>query len=269
MNMDIISFLQYSFIQKAFFAGSFVAITCSVLGLFLVLRKMSLIGDGLSHVSFGAIALGLFLGIYPFYVAIPVVMIASVVILKISEKARIYGDSAIGIVSAVGIAGGVILASVSKGFNVDLFSYLFGNILAISNTEVILSVVLSFVVLLVIYLFYWDLFSATFDEEYAITTGIKTNFINILLTLLTAITVVLSVKTVGIMLVSALLILPAVTALRLAKGFRSAMIISGISSLFSVIFGITASFFLDLPAGATIVMTSALLFFVSLVYRKK
>jgi len=268
MNMDIISFLQYSFIQKAFFAGSFVAITCSVLGLFLVLRKMSLIGDGLSHVSFGAIALGLFLGIYPFYVAVPVVMIASILVLKISEKAKIYGDSAIGIVSAVGIAGGVILASVSRGFNVDLFSYLFGNILAISNTEVVLSIVLSFVVLVVIYFFYWDLFSATFDEEYAKTTGIKTNFINILLTLLTAITVVLSVKMVGIMLVSALLILPAVTALQLAKGFKVAMIIGSCVSLFSVLFGITLSFFLDLPSGATIVMTNAILFFIAIVYKK-
>ena len=151
--MDILNFLQYSFIQKAFLAGSFVAIVCSALGLFLVLRKMSLIGDGLSHVSFGAIALGLFFGIYPFYVAVPVVMIASILILKISEKTKIYGDSAIGIVSSVGIAGGVILASVSHGFNVDLFSYLFGNILAISNIEVILSIILSIIVLLVIYFF--------------------------------------------------------------------------------------------------------------------
>jgi zinc transport system permease protein len=241
--MDILNFLQYSFIQKAFLAGSFVAIVCSALGLFLVLRKMSLIGDGLSHVSFGAIALGLFFGIYPFYVAVPVVMIASILILKISEKTKIYGDSAIGIVSSVGIAGGVILASVSHGFNVDLFSYLFGNILAISNIEVILSIILSIIVLLVIYFFYWDLFSATFDEEYAKTTGVKTNFINILLTLLTAITVVLSVKMVGIMLVSALLIIPAITALQLAKGFKMTMIIGSIVSLISVLFGITLSFF--------------------------
>jgi zinc transport system permease protein len=266
--MEILNFLHYSFIQRAFFAGSFVAIICSALGLFLVLRKMSLIGDGLSHVSFGAIALGLFFGIYPFYIAIPLVMLSSILILKISEKAKIYGDAAIGIVSAVGISGGVILASVSKGFNVDLFSYLFGNILAISTTEVILSVILSFVVLAVIYFFYWDLFSATFDEEYAKTTGIKTNFINILLTLLTAITVVLSVKMVGIMLVSALLILPAVTALQLVKGFKRAIIISSIVSLFSVILGISVSFFADLPAGATIVMINALFFGVAILYKK-
>ena len=266
--MEILTFLQYSFIQKAFFAGSFVAIVCSTLGLFLVLRKMSLIGDGLSHVSFGAIALGLFLGIYPFYVAIPVVMIASILILKISEKIKAYGDAAIGIISSLGIAGGVILASASKGFNVDLFSYLFGNILAISATEVILSVVLSFVVLTVIYFFYWDLFSATFDEEYAKTTGVKTNFINTLLTLLTAVTVVLSVKMVGIMLVSALLILPAVTALQFAKGFKTAMIMAGFVSLISVLLGISFSFLLDLPTGATIVMINILFFSLALFYKK-
>lgn len=266
--MNIIEILQYSFIQKAFIAGSFVAIACSSLGLFLVLRKMSLIGDGLSHVSFGAIALGLFFGLYPFYVAVPVVILAAILILKISEKARVYGDAAIGIVSAVGIAGGVILASLSLGFNVDLFSYLFGNILAISIGEAIMSVALSLVVILVIILFYWDLFSATFDEEYAQTTGIKTNFINTLLTILTAITVVLSVKVVGIMLVSALLILPAVTALQISKKFKIALLSGGLISLTSVILGISISYLVDLPPGATIVMLNAIFFSLALTYKK-
>ncbi len=248
IKMNPIDFLQYSFIQKAFLAGSFVAVVCSVLGMFLVLRKMSLIGDGLSHVSFGAIALGLFFGVYPFYLAAPIVMFGSYLILKITEKAKVYGDAAIGIVSAVGIAGGVILASVSHGFNVDLFSYLFGNILSISATEVVLSILLSFLVLAVLYFYYWDLFSATFDEEYAKTTGIKTNFINTLLTLLTAVTVLLSVKMVGVMLVSALLILPAVTALQLARGFKTALLIGGVIALISVLLGITFSFSICLPA---------------------
>lgn len=268
IDMDIINFLQYSFIQKAFLAGSFVAITCAALGMFLVLRKMSLIGDGLSHVSFGAIAFGLFLGIYPFYVAVPIVMLGSFLILKISEKAKLYGDAAIGIVSAVGIAGGVILASMSKGFNVDLFSYLFGNILAISTQEVILSIILSFLVLAVLYFFYWDLFSATFDEEYAKTTGIKINLINTLLALLTAITVVLSVKVVGVMLVSAFLVLPAVTALQLAKDFKTAIVLAAAVSLASVITGITLSFFLDLPTGATIVIINTIFFIAALTAKK-
>ncbi len=265
--MDLITLLQYAFIQKAILAGSFVAIICSALGLFLVLRKLSLIGDGLSHVSFGAIALGLFLGIYPFYVAVPVVVMASVLILKITEKAKVYGDASVGIVSAIGIASGVILASVSGGFNVDLFSYLFGNILAISNTEVWLSVGLSFTVLAVIYFFYWDLFSATFDEEYAKTTGIRTNFINTLLTLLTAVTVVLAVKMVGIMLVSALLIFPAVTALQFSRSFKSAMVIASMTSLISVLLGITFSFLLDLPSGATIVLVNAVFFGLATIYK--
>ena len=266
--MEIFEILQYSFIQKAFIAGSFVAIACSSLGLFLVLRKMSLIGDGLSHVSFGAIALGLFFGFYPLYIAIPVVILASILILKISEKASIYGDAAIGIVSAVGIAGGVILASLSIGFNVDLFSYLFGNILAISSTEAWLSATLSLIIIFIISFFYWDLFSATFDEEYARTTGIKTNFINILLTVLTAITVVLSVKVVGIMLVSALLILPAVTALQLSKKFKKTLFLGGFVSFLSVIFGIVISYVFNLPAGATIVMINALFFGLALLYKK-
>lgn len=266
--MEIIQILQYSFIQKAFIAGSFIAIACSSLGLFLVLRKMSLIGDGLSHVSFGAIALGLFFGFYPFFIAIPLVVLASILILKISEKAKVYGDAAIGIVSAVGISSGVILTSLSKGYNVDLFSYLFGNILAISTSETILSVILSFIVIIVIALNYWNLFSATFDEEYAKTTGIKTNSINVWLTILTAITVVFTVKVVGIMLVSALLILPAVTALQISKKFKTALFSAGLISIASVFLGIIISYVFDIPPGATIVMLNAVFFALGLIYKK-
>jgi len=262
--MDVFYFFNYSFIQRAYLAGSFIAVLCAMLGLFLVLRKLSLISDGLSHVSFGAIALGLFFGFYPFYVAIPVVLTASYFILKLTEKAKMYGDAAIGIVSAFGIAGGVILASLSKGFNVDLFSYLFGNILSISNREVYLSLGLSLVVLSVIILLYNDLFSTTFDEEYARITGIRIERINLILTFLTAGTVVLAIKVVGIMLVSALLILPAVTALQIAKGFKVAMIISILVAIVSVLSGITISFFLDLPAGAAIVMFNVVVFSIAL-----
>lgn len=252
--------MSYEFIQRAYLAGAFIAILCAVLGLILVLRKLSLIGDGLSHVSFGAIALGLFFGIYPFYIAIPVVVLASFVILKLTEKAKIYGDAAIGVVSSVGIASGVILASLSKGFNVDLFSYLFGNILAISNSEVYLSVGLSVLVLLIILFLRNDLFATTFDEDYARASGIKTKRINIILTVSTAITVVLAIKVVGIMLVSALLILPAASSLQIAKGFKTAMVASAFISAFSVLVGITVSFYGDIPAGATIVIINFILF---------
>ncbi len=264
----LLNFLNYEFIQRAYLAGSFIAVLCAMLGIFLVLRKLSLIGDGLSHVSFGAIALGLFFGIYPFYVAVPVVVLASYFILKLTEKARIYGDAAIGIVSSVGIAGGVILASLSRGFNVDLFSYLFGNILAISIQEVYLSIALSVSALFTIIFLYNDLFSATFDEDYAKVSGIKTERINLILIFLTAITVVLAIKVVGIMLVSALLILPAVAALQVAKSFKAAMIVAVAISVFSVLAGVTISFYYDLPAGAAIVMVNFILFLFLFFLRK-
>jgi len=266
--MTLLHLFDYGFILRAYIAGSFIAVLAAMLGLILVLRKLSLIGDGLSHVSFGAIALGLFFGFYPFYIAIPIVVIASCMILKLTEKAKIYGDAAIGIVSSFGIAGGVILASLSNGFNVDLFSYLFGNILAISNQEVYLSVGLSFVVLFVILFLYNDLFSATFDEQYARISGVKTSRINLILMTLTAVSVVLAIKVVGIMLVSALLILPAVTALQISRGFRAAMIVAAIISIFSVLSGVTISFYSDLPAGATVVMMNISCFAVALAYRK-
>lgn len=265
--MTQIHFLHYTFIQRAYLAGSLIAVLCAMLGMFLVLRKLSLIGDGLSHVSFGAIALGLFFGFYPFSVAMPIVLIASYFILKLTEKTKMYGDAAIGIVSSLGIAIGVILASLSKGFNVDLFSYLFGNILAISKQEVYLSLVLSMAVLVVIILFYNDLFSATFDGDYARITGVRTERINLIITFLTAVSVVLAIKVVGIMLVSALLILPAVTALQIAKGFKGAMLISVLVAVISVLTGITVSFFLDLPAGATIVLCNVVFFSITLVYK--
>ncbi|MFA5130403.1 MAG: metal ABC transporter permease [Patescibacteria group bacterium] len=256
----ILHFFAYAFIQRAYLAGTCIAALCAMLGLFLVLRKLSLIGDGLSHVSFGAIAIGLFFGIYPLAIAIPIVIVASYAILKLSERTRMYGDAAIGIVSSVGIAVGVTLATLSSGFNVDIFSYLFGNILAISSSEVLLSVILSLIVLFVIIFFYNDLFSTAFDENYARVSGINTRAMNILLSCLTAVTVVLAIKVVGIMLVSALLILPAVTALQLAKGFRMAMISAVLFSILSVLIGITVSFFANIPAGASIILVHTVFF---------
>jgi zinc transport system permease protein len=265
--MYIFEYLQYGFIQRALLCGSFIALLCSTLGVLLVLRRFSLIGDGLAHVTFGSVALGLFLRVYPLYVSLPVVMLSSLGILKLTQRARLYGDAAIGIVSSVGIAGGVLLASVAGGFNVDLFSYLFGNILAIGKEELYLSIALSIAVLAVIFLYFQEIFSMTFDEEFARVSGIATERLNTLLVLLTAITVVLSMNVVGIMLISALLILPAVTALQLARGFRTAMLISACAALASVVGGIFISLALNLPTGATIVLTNFVLFLVAFAIR--
>ena len=266
--MELLDFLHYGFIQRALIAGSFIASLCSTLGAFLVLRRFSLIGDGLAHATFGSVALALLLRMSPLYVSLPIVLLCSLGILRLTEKARIYGDAAIGIVSSLGVATGILLSSLAGGFNVDLFGYLFGSILSISETEVIISTVLSVLVILAITIFYHDLLSITFDEESAKASGINAKRINTIFVLLTAVTVVLSMKVVGIMLISALLIFPAVTALQIASSFKVVMIAASLSSVISVISGIILSFFLDLPTGATIVMMNFMLFIFALIYKK-
>ncbi|HJV67025.1 MAG TPA: metal ABC transporter permease [Geomonas sp.] len=261
--MNLAEMISYSFMQRALIGGSLIAILCSVLGIFLVLRRLSLIGDGLAHVTFGSVALALFFRLYSFYMTlaiIPIVLASAMGILKLAQRARIYGDAAIGIVSALGIAVGVLLASVSGGFNVDLFSYLFGNILSISRNELVIASVLFAVVLTGVGIFYNDLFASTFDEELAKVSGIDTGRINAILVLLTALTVVLAMKVVGIMLISALLILPAASALQLSKGFRTAIVCAACIGVCTVILGITVSFNLNLPTGATIVLINFLAF---------
>ncbi len=259
--------LHFAFIQRALLSGSFIALACSLLGVFLVLRRYSLIGDGLSHASFAAIGLGLFLGFYPLLVALPIVILASFGILKLTEKAGLYGDAAIGLVSAVGIASGVMLASLDGGFNVDLFSYLFGSILSISPLEVWLSIVVSLVVVAVIIFYYHELFAITFDETYAKITGIKTNRINYLFVMLTAMTVVLGIKVAGTMLVSSLIIFPAITALQVAAGFKAALALASVLGVLSVVLGVFISFAFNLPTGATIVLVSFVFFMIALTYQ--
>ena len=253
-------YLQYGFIQRAVISGVFIALICSTLGVLLVLRRLSLIGDGLAHVTFGSVALGLALRIYPLYITLPIVVVSSLGILKMTEKARVMGDAAIGVVSSIGIAGGILLASMAGGFNVDLFSYLFGNILAISREETLLSIILSVIVFGVILFYYSEILSITFDEELARASGIKTDRINKILVILTAVTVVLTMNVVGIMLISALLILPAVTAFQLARSFKSSLVISAATAVLSVILGIFVSIAVNLPTGATIVLTNFFFF---------
>jgi zinc transport system permease protein len=269
--MLITEIFKYSFMQRALLSGLLVGILCAVLGVFLVLRRLSLIGDGLSHVTFGSVALALALHTQPLFVtvaALPAVLLSSLGILRLTDRMKIYGDAAIGIVSAAGIAGGVILAAVSGGFNVDLFSYLFGNILAISSGEVLLAVVLFVLVIGVVALFYRELFAITFDEDLARSSGIKVERINALLALLTALTVVLAMKVVGIMLVSALLIIPPVTALQISRGFRATLFSAAAISALSITAGIIVSFKLNLPTGALIVLLNIIFLLLTISWRK-
>jgi zinc transport system permease protein len=260
---QIIEAFQFGFIQRAVIAGCFIGVCCAVLGVFLVLRRLSLIGEGLAHFSLAPIGFALMLGIYPLYVAVPMGILASFWILHLANRANMYGDAAIGLVSAIGVATGVIMASLGSGFNVDLFGYLFGDILAVSRLESAMTIALSFVVLLLVLLNYQELFAIAFDEEYARVVGLNTVRTNQILVILTTFTVILGIKVVGIMLVSSLIIFPAVTALQLSKGFKTAIIIAAIASVCSVVMGIVLAFLFNLPAGATIVIVNFVFFLVS------
>jgi zinc transport system permease protein len=255
--MGLAEIFNYEFVQRAFAAGILIAIVSSILGVFLVLRRFSLIGDGLAHITFGSVAFVMFLGVSPLYItlaALPIVMTSSLAILKLTHSKRIQGDAAIGVVSSVGIAAGIILASLSNGYNIDLFSYLFGNILTVTRIELILSFIVFLIVTAIVIIFYNDFFAVTFDEELARTMGIKTGRINAILFLLTAVAAVLAMKVAGIMLVSAMLILPPLTALQLSLSFKLTIIAAVFFSILSVICGIIAAFLLNLPAGGTIVI---------------
>jgi len=265
--MELTEFFRYEFLKRALLAGSFIGILCSTLGVFLVLRRFSLIGDGLAHATFGSVALALLLKASPLYVSIPIVMVCSVGILRLTERARLYGDAAIGIISSLGIAAGVLLSSIAGGFNVDLFSYLFGSILSISETEVVISIALSVFVIALVIFYYNELLSITFDEDSARASGLNTGAINTLFVLLTAVTVVLTMKVVGIMLISALLIFPAVTALQIARSFKMVMLTASLAAVAAVVAGIVLSFFLDLPTGAAIVLINFIFFLSGLAYK--
>jgi zinc transport system permease protein len=251
---------QYQFILKALLVGSLIALSSSVLGIFLVLKKFSMIGDGLAHVSFATVAIALVLDASPLFVSIPIVIAASFLILKLNEKADLHGDAAIGLVSSFSVAFGVLLASVSSGFNVDLFSYLFGSILVISNTDVYMSIALSTVVVTGLLVFYNALFAVTHDEEFAEVIGIDAKLMNRVIAVLTSITIVLGIRVVGTMLISSMIIFPTVTALQLSKSFKQTIVISVLVSIFCVITGVLASFVFNLPSGATIVMFNAVCF---------
>ncbi len=258
--MEYLDFLQYEFIRRALLGGVLLGVTCAVLGVFLVLRNMALIGEGLAHITFGGLALGLLLNLSPFWVALPLGVVGSVGILILTKQPSTDADSAIGILSSMGIAGGVMIASLAGGFNVDLFSFLFGNILSISNSELLLSIIASLFTLIIIIINYYDILYITFDPQNAHVSGVNVNVIEYLLATLTGIIVVLSVKIVGVLLVSSLVILPASTALLVSKSFSSTIYISALVASTSIISGIILSYFLNAPTGALIVLQNGSLY---------
>jgi zinc transport system permease protein len=262
------SLLSYGFLQRALLAGVFIGLACAVLGVFLVLRKDAMVGHGLSHVTFAGVALGLFLNVMPLSMALLTALVAALGLMKLKEKAGLYGDTALGIISSVGLALGILLATLSHSFNVSLFSYLFGEILAIEPLEVWLTLALALAVVVGVLLNYRGLLFMTFDPETARASGVRTSRLEALVAVLTAVTIVLGIKVVGILLVASLLVIPAAAGLQLARRFRQALILAAAASLVSVAGGIVAAFLFDLPASATIVLLSFILFGAAFVRRR-
>lgn len=252
--------------QRAFLGGVIIAILCSSIGVFLVLRRMALIGDGLAHISFGGIAAGLFFKIYPLLSALAFSIIAALGIQKL-KKMKVYSDSAIAIFFSFGLALGVVLISLSKGFNADLMSYLFGSILAISETDILLIFIAGAITLLAIAIFYKEFVYLSFDEEAAKASGIPTEQLNTLLIVLTAIAVVLSMRMVGILLVSSFMVIPASIAIPLCKNFKDTILLSVIISAASLIIGLMIAYYFDLAASGAIVLVLILMFAAMLCYK--
>ena len=246
--------LTFSFMHRALIAGIAIAILCSVVGLFLVLRRYSLFGDAIAHSSFGGIALGLLAGVYPLWTAYAVSIASALIITKIKDRYNISGDASIAVLLSSGIAVGLVIIGLSGGFTIDIFSFLFGSILLVSVDDTVLILALTGVILIVILLLYRQLLYSTFNEEQAKVSGIPVEKINYLIVFMAGITVVTSIQLVGVLLISALFVIPNVTAIMYGKGFKQTAIISMSFSVFSVVVGILISYIFDITPAGTIVL---------------
>lgn len=267
---ELVTMFSYQFIQRAAIVGILVSLCAALLGVSLVLKRYSMIGDGLSHVGFGALAIAASLNLAPLAVAIPVVIIAAVFLLRLSKNSRIKGDAAIAIISSSALAIGVISVSLTTGMNTEISSYMFGSILSLSRYDAVLSVILSVPVLAMFIIYYPRIFAVTFDENFSRATGIRTDIYNTLLAMLTAVTVVLGMRMMGALLISSLIIFPALSAMRACRSFKSVVICSAVISVCCFVAGLVASYFLETPTGASIVVADLIVFGIfSLIGRKK
>lgn len=252
----IIEMFSYQFLVRAIIGGLLVSLCAALLGVSLVLKRYSMIGDGLSHVGFGALAIATAANVTPLEFAIPIVVVAAFLLLRISENSKIKGDAAIAIISTAALAIGIMVASMSTGLNTDINSYLFGSILSMSAEDVWLCIILSVIVLCLFVIFYNKIFAVTFDENFAKATGTKAGVYNMIIALLTALTIVVGMKMMGSLLISSLIIFPAITSMRVCKRFKTVMITSAIVSVVCFFVGIVISYMYSTPTGASIVIVN-------------
>lgn len=247
---------------RALIVGVLVSLCAALLGVSLVLKRYSMIGDGLSHVGFGALAVATVMDLAPMTVAIPVVILAAFLLLRLSSNGKIKGDAAIALISTSALAIGVMAVSMSSGMNVDINSYLFGSIISVSSGDVVISVILALAVLLMFVFFYTKIFAITFDENFAKATGTNANLYNMLIALLTAVTIVIGMRLMGSMLISSLIIFPALCSMRVFRSFKSVTICSAVISVTTFVIGMFISYIADTPCGASIVCVNIVFFVV-------
>ena len=261
--MNILQMFSYPFMQRALIAGVLVSLCAALLGVSLVLKRYSMIGDGLSHVSFGALAIAVALGVTPLWFSIPVVILAAFLLLRVADNPRWNSDAAIAAMSASSLAIGILVISRTTGMTTDVDNYMFGSVLAMSKADVVLSVILCLAVLVLFILFYHKLFAVTFDESFSRATGLKVERYNTLLAILTALTIVLGMRMMGAMLISSLVIFPALTAMRLFRSFRGVVVCAAATSVACFCLGLTISFAFSTPVGATVVAADLAVFLTS------
>ncbi|MDR0685444.1 MAG: metal ABC transporter permease [Spirochaetaceae bacterium] len=251
---------SFTFLVRAFVVGLLVSLCASLLGVSLVLKRYSMIGDGLSHVGFGSLAVATAFKLAPLAVSIPVVVAAAFLLLRLSENSKIKGDAAIAMISTGALAVGVVVISMTTGMNTDVCNYLFGSILAMTRSDVYLSVSLSALVLLLFFFFYNMIFSITFDETFVRSCGVNTGINNMIIALLTAVTIVLGMRMMGALLISSLIIFPALTSMRLCKKFKTVTVCSAAVSVTCYFFGLVISYLRAVPTGASVVILNIFTF---------
>jgi zinc transport system permease protein len=255
----VLELFEYGFMQRALVAGAVTALVCPVMGVFLIPRRLSLIADTLAHVALAGVALGLFLGISPFIGATAVTLLGAILIERLRARGGLRGDAALAVFLSGGFALAVVLISLARGFNADLFAVLFGSILTVSWGDVWLILALGAIVGIAVGVSYRQLFAITFHEELAYTSGVRVGALNLMLTMLTALTTVVAMRMVGVLLVSAMIVIPTLTGFTLARSFRQATVLAIGTALLAVAVGLVAAYYLRLAAGGTIVLAGLLI----------
>jgi zinc transport system permease protein len=264
----MLEILQFDFMQRAIVAGLLVGLICPFIGIFIILKKQSLIGDGLGHIAFAGVATGWLLGIYPVLSATVVTVLAALGIEELRARRPAFADTMLAIFFYTGIACAVLFSSMARTNTASLFGYLFGSIVTVSSQDVWTVAALAVVVLVILGVIFKELVFVTFDEEVARISGLPIKKINMVLAVLIALTVSIAMRIVGILMVSALMVIPVAASLQISHSFRSTLINAVIISEVSVITGLTASFYLNFASGGTIVLTAALLFMTAFVVKQ-